>query len=282
MATAVAVSQQAFPGAGSAASVVLARADTFPDALAGAPLAAKKGGPLLLTATDALDSRTEAEIKRVLGAGKTVYLLGNALTNAVANTLGSDGYATVRYGGATRFDTAVVIADQGLGNPNKLFLATGLNYPDALAGGPAAVSVGGAILLTTDSTLHPSTRAYLNAHTSATRYALGSQASQADPGATAYAGADRYATALTVAQSFFNAPAAVGLASGASFADALPAGPHLGGLNGPLLLTDGATLTPGFTSYLQSRKQSVGPAFVYGGTTRISDNAKNSMSQALS
>jgi putative cell wall-binding protein len=282
MATAIAVSQQAFPAAASAAAVVLARADTFPDALAGAPLAAKKGGPLLLTATDALDARTETEIKRVLGAGKTVYLLGNALTTAVANQLGSDGFTTVRYGGATRFDTAVVIADQGLGNPSKLFLATGLNFPDALAGGPPAVSVGGAILLTTDATLHASTRAYLNAHTGATRYALGSQAAQADPGATPYAGADRYATALSVAQAFFNTPAAVGLASGASFADALPAGPHLGTLKGPLLLTDGATLTPGFTSYLQARKQGIGPAFVYGGTTRISENAKNSMSQALS
>jgi hypothetical protein len=200
----------------------------------------------------------------------------------VANTLGSDGYTTIRYGGATRFDTAVVIADQGLGNPTKLFLATGLNFPDALAGGPAAVVAGGAILLTADATMHASTKAYLSSRTSTTRYALGGQAAKADPGATAYAGADRYATALLVAQSFFNAPAAAGLASGASFADALPAGPHLGTLNGPLLLTDGATLTSGFTSYLQARKQAIGPAFVYGGTTRISDNAKNSMSQALS
>ncbi|MFD0637700.1 cell wall-binding repeat-containing protein [Catenulispora yoronensis] len=59
-------------------SVVLARSDTFPDALAGVPLAAYRNGPLLLTDPATLTADTEAEIKRVLppNAGKTVYLLG--------------------------------------------------------------------------------------------------------------------------------------------------------------------------------------------------------------
>jgi ell wall binding domain 2 (CWB2)/Cysteine-rich secretory protein family len=49
--TAVAVSQQVFPRADA---VVLARADQYPDALAGASLAAALGGPVLLTAPDHL------------------------------------------------------------------------------------------------------------------------------------------------------------------------------------------------------------------------------------
>jgi len=43
--TAIAISQATFPAAGSAGAVILARDDDFPDALAGAPLAAKLHAP---------------------------------------------------------------------------------------------------------------------------------------------------------------------------------------------------------------------------------------------
>ncbi|MHB8465630.1 MAG: cell wall-binding repeat-containing protein [Acidimicrobiales bacterium] len=284
IATAIAVSHAAYPGAGSAGAVVLARADDFPDALAGAPLAAKVNAPVLLTTTTTLDPATENEIKRVLGAGKTVYVLGGdkAIDPTVANALIADGYTVVRYAGPTRFDTALVIADKGLSNPTKLLVATGLNFPDALAGGPAATTVGAAIVLTSDATMPPATAAYISAHPNDTRYALGGQAAAADPGATPVAGPNRYETAVAVAATFFTTPAAAGVASGTVFADALPAGPHIGGLNGPLLLSDGVTLPASAGSYLNTHKASIGPAFVYGGTVRISDNVKNATSQALS
>ena len=72
LATAIAISVQAFPTKGSAKAVVLAGGWSFADALAGAPLAAAKGGPLLLTATASLDARVATEIARVLPAGGTV------------------------------------------------------------------------------------------------------------------------------------------------------------------------------------------------------------------
>ena len=67
--TAIATSQDEFPVAGSAAAVVLTRADTYPDALAGVPLAAKVGGPLLLTPSNSLTAAVKAEITRVLPGG---------------------------------------------------------------------------------------------------------------------------------------------------------------------------------------------------------------------
>src|SRR5438105_5079473 len=76
LATAIATSQDQFPTAGSASAVVLARSDTFPDALAGGPLAAKVHGPLLLTSSAALDTSVKTEIARVAVAGATVYILG--------------------------------------------------------------------------------------------------------------------------------------------------------------------------------------------------------------
>src|SRR5262245_20044119 len=65
--TAIAVSKNSFPTTGSANAVVLARGDLFPDALAGAPLAVNKGGPLLLAnlaspVPPQVDPRTVSEI----------------------------------------------------------------------------------------------------------------------------------------------------------------------------------------------------------------------------
>ena len=106
--TANAISQSSFPGVGTASAVVLARADSFPDALAGTPLAAAKSAPLLLTGSSSLDSRTLAEIQRVLTPGKTVFLLGGtaALSSSVESAITQAGYQVVRFDGVDRFDTA--------------------------------------------------------------------------------------------------------------------------------------------------------------------------------
>ena len=82
--TAILISKNSFPTAGSAQAVVLARADLFPDALAGAPLAVAKGGPLELTSLSGpsfIDPRTVTEIQRVLTPGKTIFVLGGTVRN---------------------------------------------------------------------------------------------------------------------------------------------------------------------------------------------------------
>lgn len=50
-------------------------------------------------------------------------------------------------------------------------------------------------------------------------------------------GATRFETAVGVAEAFFSAPAAVGVANGFAFPDALSGGAHVAGRGGPLLLT---------------------------------------------
>ena len=79
-ATAAAISQADFP-TGDASAVVLARGDDYPDALVGAPLAAAKNAPLLLTTGPTMPTVTQTELHRVLAAGGTVYVLGG--TSAV-------------------------------------------------------------------------------------------------------------------------------------------------------------------------------------------------------
>ena len=269
IATAVAVSQKQFPAAGSAGAVVLARSDTFADSVAGGPLAVAKNAPLLLTPTGALDPSVQSEIQRVLPSGGTVYLLGgtSALSPAVADGLTSVGFNVVRFAGVDRFDTAAQIASSGLGSPTTVMLATGNDFADALAGGPAAAANGAAILLTDGSVMPSATSSYLAAHP-ATVYALGGSATAADPSATPVVGTDRYQTAAMIATKWFTHPSSVGFVSGLDFPDALAGDAQMGLLGGPMLLVDPSTSTlpADVSTYLTTIAGDPTTAYAYGGS----------------
>lgn len=274
--TANAISQTSFPGTGAASAVVLARADGFPDALAGTPLAAAKTAPLLLTGSASLDSRTLAEIQRVLTAGKTVYLLGGtvALSASVQTAIVSAGYQVVRFEGVDRFDTAVRVARDGLANPVNLLVADGTNFPDALTAGAAAAKVAGAVVLSNGSSAVPITSQYLSSRPSLSLTSVGGPAATAYPAGQAIVGIDRYDTSAQVAARFFPAPGTIGLASGANFPDALAGGAHIARFSGPMLLTDPSTLSPATQAYLTAKASSIVAGFLYGGTSAVSESVR--------
>ena len=280
--TAVAVSASAFPNAGSASALVLARADQFADALAGGPLAAAKHAPLLLTSSGSLDAVTSAEIQRVLPKGGTVYLLGgtSALSDAVANAITAMGDVPTRVAGADRFATAVAIAGV-MGNPSTVFEASGINFPDALSAVPAAVATHGAILLTNGGAQAAATSAYLTAHATS-RYAVGGPAAYADPSAIGIAGADRYATSDAVALAFFPTTTGVSVASGANFPDALAAGPVAGSAKQPVLLVpESGALPEPITSYLATHAGGIASAQAFGGTAAVADAVLSEIAQSV-
>ncbi|HET9186957.1 MAG TPA: cell wall-binding repeat-containing protein [Acidothermaceae bacterium] len=278
--TAAEISAASFDAEGAGA-VVLARADTYPDALVGAPLAATKNAPLLYTSGSTLPAETKAEIERVLAHGRTVYLLGgtSAVPQAIASEVSAMGYTVVRVGGANRYATAVAVADQ-MGDPTPAFLATARTFADALAAGPPAALEHGAVLLTDGPTLPAETRAYLDAHQGDV-YAIGGAAASADPEATPIQGSDRYATAALVAERFFPTPTLVGIASGTTFADALPAAAYLGKAAGPLLLAGPTGLPAPAGSYLSAAQGSVNSALIFGGSAAVPDAADGQVRQAL-
>jgi hypothetical protein len=281
--TAISTSLSEFPTAGSATAVVLARADAFPDALTGGPLAAHVGGPLLITARGTLDPRVMTEIQRVAAVGANVYVLGGpaALSPSIDAALSAAGYKPVRVAGADRYATAIAVAGE-LGNPTTVFEATGLNFPDALSGGPAAVVNSAAILLTNGATQASETAAYIAAHLGTVRYALGGPAATADPGATPLFGADRYATSAAIAQKFFPSPASIGLATGADFPDALGAGPALAVKHAPLLLVPPALpLTGAYAPYLYAADGAITAASVFGGAAAVVDDVLTQLDDAL-
>jgi putative cell wall-binding protein len=280
-ATAVEVSKASFP-AGNAGAVVLARSDAFPDALVGAPLAAAENAPLLLTTGASLPETTKAEIQRVLPKGRTVSLLGDpkAIPMSIATQLSGMGYKVVRYGGADRFATAVAVA-QALGSPSTVLLATGTNFPDALAAGVGAAKAGGVVLLTNGSSMPAATKAYLQAHPGKV-YAVGGPAAAAEPSATKLAGDDRFETAVAVANAFFTNPVTVGVATGVGFPDALTGGAQLARIGAPLLLTAPNELTKASSTYLATAgNHSINTAHLYGGTSTLPAAIQTAVKKAL-
>jgi len=158
---------------GSPAPVIfLARGDAFADALALAPLAYRLECPVLLALPDLLSAPTEAALAG--SAGTTVVIAGGveAISPQVAQRvrvlIGSD---PVRLGGDTRYATAAIVAghalDLGWAPGPYVGVATGLDYPDALAGGVVAGASGGVMLLTTPGVLTAEVRAFVEHRTPA-------------------------------------------------------------------------------------------------------------------
>jgi hypothetical protein len=280
--TSIAVSQAEYPSAGSAKAVVLARSDFFADALAGGPLAAKVGGPLLITPgaslSTALDPRVQAEIQRVLPVGDTVYILGGdlALSPNIDSELQGLGYVTQRIAGSDEYGTAVDIAEQ-LGNPTTIFEATGLSFQDALSAVPAAIKDQGAILLTDGPVQDPETASYLADHPGDTRYAIGGPlaAAGADPSATAVYGTTLYDTSATVASTFFPSATVFGAATGTNFPDALSGGVFMGqpGTQGPMLLVEpSGPLPTSIDSYLTGTLSTLTQGYLFGGPLAVGND----------
>ena len=289
IATAIAVSQQGWED-DSTETVVLARADLFPDALAGTPLAISLDAPILLTETDSLSDLTSAEIQRVLGDGGTVVLLGGeaALSADVDLAVAALGYDTVRYGGPNRFATAVSIATDGLTTPDEVLLADGGDFQDALVGGTAAgTSDGGdtaALLLTDGDTVSAETQAYLDTITGDDVTAIGSSASAAAPDTASIAGDSAAGTSVLVAEAYFPSPTAIGISRDDVFADGLTGGALVGNPNrgyGPLLLTPTDTLAAEVNDYIDDNADTIDSAVIFGGVAAVSEDVEAEVADSI-
>lgn len=146
----------------------VARGDDFPDALALAPLAVQFTGPVLLTGSNTLPASTLGALQAydydyALVAGGT-----SAVSTAVYNKIRAEITAAQiwRASGTTRYETAAAVAkwawDTDLSNGEFVGLATGTDFPDALAGGAACGYERGVLLLTTKDRLHPAAADYLD------------------------------------------------------------------------------------------------------------------------
>jgi 5'-nucleotidase / UDP-sugar diphosphatase len=211
-------------GWASADTVVIARGDSFPDALAGSPLAYKHDAPILLTEKDRLTGAVREEISR-LGAKKVIILGGEgAVDRYVKYQLEGMGLDVERIGGLDRWETAANIAARLGGSPEKAVIANGNNFPDALAVAPYAARHGYPILLTQTEELPKVTDNALKGIDSTIvvggEGVIDKKVFGDLPEAVRYSGINRYATAGAIATDLMPSYRTY-VATGTSFADAL-------------------------------------------------------------
>jgi len=163
---------------------------------------------------------------------------------------------STRVSGGDRYGTAVAVARAGFpGTAPVVYVASGVNYPDALSAGAAAAAQGGPLLLTSPgglpdvvsaeiSRLHPG-RIVVVGGVNAVSTTVSDALSGLAPTVVRLAGSDRYDTSRRVAQYAFGAgPVPIAyVASGSSFPDALSATGAAGSQGGPVLLTPGGDAT---------------------------------------
>jgi putative cell wall-binding protein len=154
-ATAAAIVQDAFTG--YSGPVFVAYGGNFPDALSGGAAAAAAGAPIVLATTTGVPDSIAGALA-TLTPSKFVLLGGRSvLGTGVVNRLGQlfPGVLVERWSGPDRYATSADIAAHAFpSGATTVFLATGQNFPDALAGVPAA-GLGGAPLLLTQQTCLP-------------------------------------------------------------------------------------------------------------------------------
>ncbi len=151
----------------------------FPDALAASPMAAYNAAPILLTREATLDPEVEAALKDpALGITDVVIVGGEAVisrtvrdqvaaivgSSRVLRLAGNSRYETARHFGIWATGVSTGTAKVGtVGNPSaletldfaRIGLASGENFPDALAGGVLCGLAGSPILLTPATRISP-------------------------------------------------------------------------------------------------------------------------------
>jgi putative cell wall-binding protein len=243
--TALAAVREAFPQGTD--SVIIARADDFPDALAGVPLAYKLQAPLLLTYPDVLPTEVLETVQEL--APLNIYILGGegAISVSIARQLAGIAPITRLYG-ADRYETAAAVA-RLLGSRGQAVVVNGHNFPDALSIAAEAAQAGWPILLTERDRLPEVTaRALRNLSVSQTLIVGGLGVVSADlekslPNPTRLAGDNRYDTSASVLYAYMPTGANLYIATGGDFPDALTGG-LLAALNSSsimLVSSDGLT-----------------------------------------
>lgn len=196
-----------------------------------------------------------------------------------------------RVSGADRYATAVAVSQREFpGTASVVYVASGLNYPDALSAGPAAVAAGGPLLLTATNSLPSSVATEISRLKPSRIVVVGG------PGAvsqsvvealtallpaggtiTRYSGANRYATSQELVLHSFTSASTVYLATGADFPDALTAGGAAGSKGDPLLLVNGgeSSVDSGTAAVLKALKPT--DIVIVGGTGVVSASLETAL-----
>lgn len=140
-------------GLGSPDEVLAADGSDFPDAVSAGAAAGAIGGAVILTGADTVPAETRAYLDDQ--DPSALFAVGGPAARALPDA--------EPVAGSTRIGTAVAVASEFFTAPPVVGIATGEDFPDALAGGAAVAGRGGPLLLT-GQTLDAEVRDYLVAN----------------------------------------------------------------------------------------------------------------------
>lgn len=291
-------------------TVWVATGQNFPDALAAGAAASSDVAPLLLVKQNEIPSAVKNQLEDFANNGAaTFYISGgtDVVSQDVEDIIKAlPGSPTVeRLSGANRYGTAAEIYEETTCG-GEVLLATGRNFPDALAGGALAGSFNsvfptffgvGAILLANESGVPQETiNAMNNCNTDSVTFLGGTDVLPASlqtqidaevPTVTNFdrlSGTTRYETAVEVAKEFtIGAVDQVYLAVGSNFPDALAGAPAAARdpliAGSPVLLSRQDCVPASVSTYLNGLNGGAGPAdlVLLGGSDVLSDSAPSTV-----
>ena len=255
--TSVEISKSAYT---TSENVVLASGFNFADALSAGQLASALNAPLLLSSQNKLDSQTKNEIERL--KAKKVYVVGgnNAISKTgVDTTLKSKNIDVTRLEGQDRYSTSQKVMEKTkeIINPEYLLIASGKNFPDALAATSFFVNHKSVMVLS-DGVTYPQSNLQEIAIGGVNQLPLkGFKGKRVS-------GKDRYETALEIAKLSFDKNNNAILASGQVFADSLSAVSLTKKHSAPIILTQSDYLTENAKKYLNGKN-----VFIVGGEKTV-------------
>lgn len=171
----------------SAETAFIATGRTFPDALAATGAAGAQGAPVILVdgMGTTVPSSTLATLQRLGVQSVAIAGASGAVSNGIANQLSSAGYAVSRFGGADRYETAALINNAFFSpaSTSTMFLATGKDFPDGLAGGAVAGRLGAPLYVTDSSCVPAAVRSSIIALSPTKQVVLGGVATVSDAAA---------------------------------------------------------------------------------------------------
>jgi Tol biopolymer transport system component len=158
-------------------TVYVVRGDDWADAAAVSALAAFQHRPVLLTPATTLSSAVTGAAAALHATTATIVGGASAVSTSAEHALNVAGVTTTRLAGVDRWATSAAVASSAItaGMTGPPWLASGLNWPDAVSAGPAAAASKGVLLLVAPTTLSqsPAAQTWLAAHPSTAVVAVG-------------------------------------------------------------------------------------------------------------
>ena len=257
--------------------VIIADSGNYPDALTATVLAHVLDCPILLNNTRYLEDDVAREIVR-LGASEVIIVGGHkSISENVKSQLAKyDANKVQRIWGRDRYVTSSELAyeiERLTGKVNKAIIASGENFPDALATAPLGSKEIAPILLVTRNQMDKKVSKALKDLNIKRVYVAGGQNSvskkleaQLPQVIRRFSGQDRYETAILVASYTYPESKEVFVASGETFPDALVIGPVCARRKAPILLSK-STPVKSTDDYIEKSK--IEYLYIIGGTNTI-------------